>query len=136
MQNKLLHHYHLKARLQMEGEHNVRTEKMTTTDLQLFSVILLFPAVFGLYFAVDIRMSRQLLHRWAKQNQFRLSRVRLRVVTPKPLFMKSIRRSTCFDVTISEASGRFRDAWVACHPFGMWNPMVEVVWKDEQSSNQ
>lgn len=77
--------------------------------------------------------ANDMLAEWAIKNQFQIDRRERRRFFQGPFFWSTARGQYVFRVTLRDAQGRQRVAWIRLGSwlFGIWQNRVQVYWEDE-----
>jgi hypothetical protein len=76
--------------------------------------------------------SRQVLEKWARDNDFRIVSSEYRNFFRGPFFWTSSKGQTVYYVTVETADGQTRNGWVRCGGwfFGLLSDTVEARWDE------
>ncbi len=76
--------------------------------------------------------AQALLDEWATRNQFRIERREYRRLFKGPFFWTSARGQFVYRVTVTDARGVTRVAWVRLGSWfwGIWKKQVQVIWDE------
>jgi hypothetical protein len=98
-----------------------------------FLILICVATALGLWGrAWTLSRSRQMLTRWALENQYRLLNTELRELRRGPFLWTSSKGQIIYHIVVRTSDGQIQRGWVRCGSFlwGVSDERVEVMWED------
>lgn len=103
-----------------------------------FTIVLALAAASLIFLAIGVTLwqnerANDMLTEWAAENQFQIDRRERRRFFQGPFFWTTARGQYVYRITLHDAQGRQRVAWVRLGSWflGIWRKKVQVYWEDE-----
>jgi hypothetical protein len=79
----------------------------------------------------NFKKTRQILGKWAKDNNYQILSSEHRIFTKGPFFWTSSRQQSVYYVVVRDSHGHEKSGWLRCgdYWFGMLIDRVEVIWE-------